>query len=95
MVIQLQNPSTEIIYPESDGQPMSDNTKQYLWMVLIKEALEWLFQSDPNVFVAGNLLWYPVEGRNKIRNANSDRLDDDSLLSLRVERSGTKQSPDL
>jgi Uma2 family endonuclease len=70
MVTQLENPSqTDIIYPESDGQPMSDNTKQYLWIVLIKESLEWLFQADPNVFVAGNLLWYPVEGNNKIRNA--------------------------
>ncbi len=70
MVTQLQNAEkTEIIYPEDDGKPMSDNTKQYLWLVLIKEALEWLFQSSPDVFVAGNLLWYPVEGNIKIRNA--------------------------
>jgi hypothetical protein len=23
-----------------------------------------LFKDDPNVFVAGDLLWYPVEGKN-------------------------------
>lgn len=35
----------------------------------IKEGLEWLFQDDPNVFVAGDLLWYPTEGNNVIRAA--------------------------
>jgi Uma2 family endonuclease len=59
----------EVIYPESDGQPMSDNTKQFRWIVTIKENLELLFASDPNVFVAGDLLWYPVEGNNNIRQA--------------------------
>jgi len=37
--------------------------------VTIKEGLEWLFQDDPNVFVAGDLLWYPTEGNNVIRAA--------------------------
>ena len=57
----------DVLYPDSDGKPMSDNTKQYLWIALIKEGVEWLFAHDPNVFVAGDLLWYPVEGNNKIR----------------------------
>ena len=35
----------------------------------IKEGLEWLFKNDPNVFVAGDLLWYPVEGNNVTRAA--------------------------
>jgi Uma2 family endonuclease len=55
-----------VIYPESDGKPMSDNTKQFRWIVTIKENLELLLASDPNVFVAGDLLWYPVEGSNSI-----------------------------
>ena len=59
----------EVIYPESDGKPMSDNTKQFRWIVVIQQNLEWLFADEPNVFVAGDLLWYPVEGDNKIRNA--------------------------
>ncbi len=56
-----------IEYPESDGLPMSDNTEQWNWMTLIKEGLEALFIHEPNVFVAGNLLWYPVEGDNRLR----------------------------
>lgn len=56
-----------IIYPERDGQPMSDNTKQFRWIVLLKENLDCLFAEDPTVFVAGDLLWYPVEGSPEIR----------------------------
>lgn len=58
-----------IIYPDSDSQPMSDNTEQFRWIVFIKENLEILFANNPDVFVAGDLLWYPVEGNNKIRQA--------------------------
>jgi Uma2 family endonuclease len=67
MVQQL--PITDIIYPDSDGQPMADNTEQFQWIVNIKENLESVFANDPNVFVAGDLLWYPVEGDNKTRQA--------------------------
>ena len=31
-------------YPESDGQPMAENTEQYEWLVKIKENLEILFR---------------------------------------------------
>ncbi len=56
----------EVVYPESDGQLMADNTQQFRWIVLIKENLEILFADDPQVFVAGDLLWYPIEGNSKI-----------------------------
>jgi Uma2 family endonuclease len=70
MVTQSLNPSTtDIIYPDSDGLPMSDNTKQFRWIVTIKENLELIYANDPNVFIAGDLLWYPVEGNNTIRQA--------------------------
>ncbi|MBE9258141.1 MULTISPECIES: Uma2 family endonuclease [Aphanizomenonaceae] len=70
MVQQLSAETTpEIIYPDSDGQPMADNTKQYQWIVKVKENLEILFASNPDVFIAGDLLWYPVEGNPKIRQA--------------------------
>ena len=59
--------SSDIIYPDSDGQPMADNTKQFRWIVTIKENLELLFADQPDVLVAGDLLWYPVEGNNKLR----------------------------
>lgn len=62
-------PRPRIEYPEDDGQPMSDNTRQYEWIVTIKGGLDVVFWSDANVFVAGNLLWYPVEGEPDIRQA--------------------------
>ncbi len=69
-MVQLQPTSqSAVIYPDSDGKPMADNTKQFRWIVVIQQNLEWLFADNPNVFVAGDLLWYPVEGENKRRAA--------------------------
>ncbi len=62
-------PPQTIVYPDDDGKPMADNTWQFEWIVTIKGGLEGLFAHDPNVFVAGNLLWYAVEGKPKIRTA--------------------------
>ena len=50
-------------YPESDGRPMAENTEQYDWLVKIKENLEILFADREDVFIAGDLLWYPVSDR--------------------------------
>ena len=61
MVQQLSDTAAAIIYPDSDGQPIADNTKQFRWIVIIKENLEFLFINNHDVFVAGDLLWYPVE----------------------------------
>lgn len=58
---------SEIHYPESDGKPMADNTKQFNWIAKIKGGLEWQFADDPDVFIAGDHLWYPVEGYPNIR----------------------------
>jgi Uma2 family endonuclease len=55
-----------IDYPESDGQPMSDNTKQFEWIVTLFGNLAGLFAADPDVFVCGNQAWYPVEGHPEI-----------------------------
>ncbi|MDB5311319.1 MAG: Uma2 family endonuclease [Gemmataceae bacterium] len=57
-----------VVYPDSDGQPMADNTLQWDWMVKIVGELREMF-SGQQVFVAGDLLWYPVEGDPKIRTA--------------------------
>src|SRR6266704_5862438 len=58
---------SDMVYPESDGLPMADNTKQFRWIVTIQGGLDALFKDEPNVFVAGDLLWYPVEGKPTIR----------------------------
>lgn len=49
-----------LLYPDSDGKPMADNTEQYRWIVMIKGNLEILFAHEDDVFIAGDLLWYPV-----------------------------------
>jgi Uma2 family endonuclease len=59
----------EIEYPDSDGEPMAENTVQYRWITTIKGGLDIVFEQDPNVFVAGDLFWYPVEGDNRTRRA--------------------------
>ncbi len=59
--------TNQIVYPDSDGQPMADNTKQFRWIMLIHANLDWLFRDEELVFVAGDLLWYPVEGNPKYR----------------------------
>jgi Uma2 family endonuclease len=57
----------DVNYPEDDGRPMADNTLQYDWIARIKGGLDVVFADDPNVFVAGNHLWYPVQGNNRRR----------------------------
>jgi len=64
MVTQLLT-QTPIIYPDCDGQPMANNTTQFRWIVTIKQNLEWIFAND-DVFIAGDLFWYPVEGKPSI-----------------------------
>ncbi|MCC3571834.1 MAG: Uma2 family endonuclease [Microcoleus sp. PH2017_40_RAT_O_B] len=61
--------SPQIIYPDSDGKPMSDNTQQFELIVTIQGGIDALYKDNENVFVAGDLLWYPVEGDNKTRQA--------------------------
>jgi Uma2 family endonuclease len=65
MVSQLQ-PTADVFYPDSDGQPMADNTEQFQWIVVIQQNLEWMFTDNASVFVAGDLLWYPVQGSRSI-----------------------------
>jgi len=64
LLTQDQRPDLELYYPDSDGNPMADNTDQYRWIVIIKENLETWFAAMNDVFIAGDLLWYPIEGDN-------------------------------
>jgi Uma2 family endonuclease len=61
--------TADIDYPEDDGLPRAENTLQFPWIVTLQGNLDDLFRADINVFVAGDLLWYPVEGDNTIRTA--------------------------
>ncbi len=59
----------EIVYPERDGKPLSDNTLQYKWIAIFHGGLDAVYRDDPDVFVAADLLWYPIKGDNKTRTA--------------------------
>lgn len=65
----LSSTPSAVIYPETDDQPMAENTLQFQWIGTIKEGLESVFAARPDVFVAGDLFWYPVEGNPDIRTA--------------------------
>ena len=60
-------PRPAVIYPDEDGNPIAENTLQFEWIVTIKGGLDSLYRDRADVFVAGDLLWYPVEGEPKIR----------------------------
>lgn len=65
----MQLTTETIIYPSSDGQPMADSTIKYQWITTIKGGCDAIFKDDENVFIAGDLLWYPVEGKPNISQA--------------------------
>ncbi|NEO14244.1 MAG: Uma2 family endonuclease [Moorea sp. SIO4G2] len=69
MVTQINNQTSEIIYPESDGLPLADNTLQFRLITTIQGGIDALFKDNPNVFVAGDLFWYPVEGEPNTKQA--------------------------
>lgn len=56
----------KIVYPESDGKLIADNTKQLEVIVYLYDNLCALFADREDVFVAADLLWYPVEGHPEI-----------------------------
>ncbi len=60
-------PPQPIAYPESDGKPMADNTKQARWIVIFFDNLLALFAEVADVFIAADIFWYPVEGEPAIR----------------------------
>jgi Uma2 family endonuclease len=60
-------PPKPVEYPESDGKPMADNTKQARWIVILFDNLLALFADMADVFIAADLLWYPVEGEPETR----------------------------
>jgi len=63
MVQQLSSPSleNELLYPDSDGKPLADNTTQSRLIFTIKGGLDALFKDRADVFIAADLFWYPVQ----------------------------------
>ncbi len=70
MIVPLRtSPPDTVDYPDDDGNPMAENTLQFQWIMTLQGGLDDLFRNDPDVFVAGDLLWYAVEGDNTLRAA--------------------------
>src|SRR5262249_11540302 len=57
---------TVIEYPEDNGEPLAENTVQFRWIQVLAGNIDALFRDRPDVFVGGDLLWYPVEGDNTV-----------------------------
>jgi Uma2 family endonuclease len=62
-------PPGAIVYPESDGKPMADNSKQFRWIQVLSGNLAALFRDRADVLVAGDMLCYPEEGHPEVRAA--------------------------
>jgi len=45
---------------------MAENTIQARWIIRIVTNLNLIFANEPNVFIASDLLWYPVKDEPKI-----------------------------
>jgi Uma2 family endonuclease len=68
MIVSAASKRTDaIFYPESDGQPLAENTLQFQWIVRLADNLSALFHARQDVFVCGDQFWYPVEGAPEIR----------------------------
>jgi Uma2 family endonuclease len=69
--------SSQTLYPDSDGKPMAENTEQYEWIVRLVTNLKHLLK-DQVAFVAGDLLWYPVE----VESPPAPRQAPDAMVAL-------------
>ncbi len=64
MIQQIEN-AKEVFYPDSDGQPMGENTLQIKWIISVYNGLEAVFRERDDVFIAADLFWYPIRGDAK------------------------------
>jgi hypothetical protein len=68
----------EIEYPETDGQPIAENTLQFQWIVTIKEGSEALFRDDSKVAKPSASARKPNANARKKRN-NALKKNGDAL----------------
>src|ERR1700722_16670314 len=68
-MITLPPQKPKFYYPESDGEPMAENTLQFEWIVTLQGNLDLLFRDVPDVFVAGDHLIYPLDRNREVRQA--------------------------
>jgi Uma2 family endonuclease len=55
----------DVVYPETDGEPMAETDFQRNPLIYAVKALEFHFADNPHVYVSGNLLIYYEKGNPK------------------------------
>jgi Uma2 family endonuclease len=61
-VVKRPDRLTEIYYPESDGKPVGETDFHVAALFYLWQALRYFYRYNPNVYVAGNMLFYYEEG---------------------------------
>lgn len=61
-ITQDQHDDTEIVYPESDGEPMGETEYHVIATLYLYDALRHYFRHDPNIYVAADMFLYYEEG---------------------------------
>jgi len=57
---------SEIYYPETDGLPVAESDLHIDYLSDTRIELKWFFREQPNVYAAGNMLVYYVEGNPRL-----------------------------
>ena len=70
----------DVIYPDSDGEPMAENFHQSIVIRMLVYGFERLFAGRTDMIVGGDFFWYPVQGEPKIVVAA------DAMVIVGVER---------
>jgi len=55
---QVMLDDSHIHYPDTDGEPMAESDFQYKYLVYCRDALDFHFRADPQIYVSGNLMIY-------------------------------------
>ncbi len=61
-VVKRPERLSAIYYPESDGKPVGETDFHVAALFYLWQALRWHFRNAPDVYVAGNMLFYYEEG---------------------------------
>ena len=56
----------DVIYPDSDGEPMAENFLQSIVIRMLVSGFERIFAGRSDMIVGGDFFWYPVQGEPKI-----------------------------
>ena len=62
MATETDEAAERLLYPDSDGKSLADNTLQLRWIVILYGNLSALFADEKKVVVFADLLWYAVLG---------------------------------